>query len=63
MAGPDRTMGVRDVESLKRWWPLVAILALAFNLRPVAVAIGPATNGPCDCKSVFPRTPGPDAES
>jgi CP family cyanate transporter-like MFS transporter len=29
------------VESLKRWWPLVAILALAFNLRPVAVAIGP----------------------
>jgi CP family cyanate transporter-like MFS transporter len=33
---------VSDVlESLKRWWPLVAILALAFNLRPVAVAIGP----------------------
>ena len=29
------------MESLKRWWPLVAILALAFNLRPVAVAIGP----------------------
>ncbi len=29
------------LESLKRWWPLVAILALAFNLRPVAVAIGP----------------------
>ncbi len=29
------------LESLKRWWPLVAILALAFNLRPVAVSIGP----------------------
>ena len=29
------------MESLKRWWPLVAILSLAFNLRPVAVAIGP----------------------
>ena len=29
------------MESLKRWWPLVATLALAFNLRPVAVAIGP----------------------
>ena len=29
------------MESLKRWWPLVAILALAFNLRPVAVSIGP----------------------
>ena len=29
------------LESVKRWWPLVAILALAFNLRPVAVSIGP----------------------
>lgn len=26
---------------LRRWWPLVAILALAFNLRPVAASIGP----------------------
>lgn len=24
-----------------RWWPLIALLALAFNLRPVAVSIGP----------------------
>lgn len=29
------------LESVKRWWPLVALLALAFNLRPVAVAVGP----------------------
>ncbi|MFT3889495.1 MAG: MFS transporter [Arachnia sp.] len=29
------------LEYLKRWWPLVAILALAFNLRPVAVSVGP----------------------
>lgn len=26
---------------LRRWWPLLALLALAFNLRPVAVSIGP----------------------
>lgn len=26
---------------LRKWWPLVAILALAFNLRPVAVSVGP----------------------
>lgn len=26
---------------VRRWWPLVALLALAFNLRPVAVSIGP----------------------
>ncbi|MDO5676770.1 MAG: MFS transporter [Propionibacteriaceae bacterium] len=26
---------------LRRWWPLIALLALAFNLRPVAVSIGP----------------------
>ena len=25
----------------RRWWPLVAILALAFNLRPVASSVGP----------------------
>ncbi|WP_158522456.1 MFS transporter [Tessaracoccus aquimaris] len=29
------------IEHLRRWWPLVALLALAFNLRPVAVAVGP----------------------
>lgn len=27
--------------ALRRWWPLLALLALAFNLRPVAVSIGP----------------------
>lgn len=26
---------------LLRWWPLVALLALALNLRPVAVSVGP----------------------
>ena len=29
------------MDRLRRWWPLIAILALAFNLRPVAVSIGP----------------------
>ncbi|MFD0867180.1 MFS transporter, partial [Tessaracoccus lubricantis] len=29
------------MSALRRWWPLVALLALAFNLRPVAVAVGP----------------------
>lgn len=29
------------MSTLRRWWPLVALLALAFNLRPVAVSIGP----------------------
>ena len=28
-------------DALRRWWPLVALLALAFNLRPVAVSVGP----------------------
>jgi CP family cyanate transporter-like MFS transporter len=27
--------------ALRRWWPLVALLTLAFNLRPVAVSVGP----------------------
>lgn len=26
---------------LRRWWPLLALLSLALNLRPVAVSIGP----------------------
>lgn len=29
------------MDRLRRWWPLIALLALAFNLRPVAVSIGP----------------------
>lgn len=29
------------MQTLRRWWPLLALLALAFNLRPVAVAVGP----------------------
>lgn len=29
------------LDKLRRWWPLVALLTLAFNLRPVAVAVGP----------------------
>lgn len=33
--------GLTVIEHLRRWWPLVALLALAFNLRPVAVAVGP----------------------
>ena len=28
-------------DALRRWWPLIALLALAFNLRPVAVSVGP----------------------
>lgn len=28
-------------EKFTRWWPLIALLALALNLRPVAVSIGP----------------------
>lgn len=29
------------MERIRRWWPLVALLALAFNLRPVAVSVSP----------------------
>lgn len=29
------------METLRRWMPLVALLCLAFNLRPVAVSVGP----------------------
>lgn len=29
------------MEWIKRWMPLVAVLLLAFNLRPVAVSVGP----------------------
>lgn len=29
------------MEQIKRWMPLAAILMLAFNLRPVAVSVGP----------------------
>lgn len=29
------------MDTVRRWWPLIALLALAFNLRPVAVSIGP----------------------
>ncbi|OMG51692.1 MFS transporter [Tessaracoccus sp. ZS01] len=29
------------MSAIRRWWPLIALLALAFNLRPVAVSVGP----------------------